>query len=47
MLVFTQAVPVAYEDLPVTLPPVTQFHSHDGISPLASAEQWLTTKCAK
>ena len=47
ILFVIQAVPVAYEDLPVTLPPVTQFHGHDGVSPLASAEQWLTTKCAK
>ena len=43
-----QAVPVAYEDLPVTLPTVTQFQGHDkGISPLSSAQHWLTAKCAK
>jgi len=42
-----QAVPVAYEDLPVTLPSVSQYHGEDGVSPLASAENWLTVKCAK
>jgi len=42
-----QAVPVAYEDLPVTLPAVTQYRGHDGISPLASAHDWVNTKCAK
>jgi len=44
-----QAVPVAYEDLPVTLPTnVTWFQGHDkGVSPLSSAHDWLTAKCAK
>ena len=47
LVVVVQAVPVAYEDLPVTLPSVAQFQGHDGVSPLASAEHWLTAKCAK
>ena len=43
-----QAVPVAYDDLPVTLPSVSQFPGHDDrVSPLASAEDWLKAKCAK
>jgi leucyl-tRNA synthetase len=40
------AVPVPYEDLPVTLPIVTEFRGH-GVSPLASAGDWLKVKCPK
>lgn len=40
------AVPVPYEDLPVTLPQVEQYRGH-GNSPLASAKEWTKVKCAK
>jgi len=47
LLTDVQAVPVAYEDLPVTLPTITKFQGHDGVSPLAAEHAWLKAKCAK
>jgi len=40
------AVPVPLEDLPVTLPQLEQYRGH-GVSPLASAKEWMKAKCAK
>ncbi|MFP5299226.1 MAG: leucine--tRNA ligase, partial [Actinomycetota bacterium] len=40
-------VPVPLEDLPVTLPDSVRFDPEEGVSPLATAEEWVNVACPK